>query len=360
MLYTLAGVDREQFSRFPMPRNTAVFAPTFRGEGVVRSDDITADPRYGKSAPHHGLPEGHLAVRSYLAVPVKSRTGAILGGLFFGHSQRGKFGPESESIATGIAAQAAIAFDNASLFQETRLSGEALRLANAHLIRLNEDLNQFAYSASHDLREPMRMVSLYSQALDRSLKDKLSSKERQYVDYVLRGAARMEALVADLLAYTQSAELGEAEIPLSDANEALDQALTGLSAMIAESNARISRGTLPQLRIAASQLAHVFQNLIANALKYRRDVVPAIHIASEQRNGEWLVSVSDNGIGIEEQYKEQIFGIFRRLHTEEEYDGTGNGLAICQRSIQRAGGRIWVETVFGEGYVCYLTLPSSD
>lgn len=360
MLYTLAGVDPGRFADFPMPRNTAVFAPTFRGEGVVRSDDITKDFRYGKNAPYRGMPEGHLPVRSYLAVPVRSRSGSVLGGLFFGHEQPGVFGEEAELIAVGIAGQAAIALDNALLFKEIKRSGEALRRANADLTLVNEDLNQFAYSSSHDLREPLRMVSIYSQFLGRSLKDKLSEEESQYLEYVLKGAVRMEALVRDLLSYTQAAEKIEAEAPIVDANVALNQALSSLAAAVDEAEARITRPHLPQVRIAEVHLVQIFQNLLGNALKYRGRDVPDIRIDALRQDDIWIFSVADNGIGIEEQYKEQIFGVFKRLHTDDEYAGTGIGLAICQRIVQRAGGRIWVESEPGRGSTFLFTLPAAD
>jgi PAS domain S-box-containing protein len=162
-LYTLSGAPREAFESFPMPRNTAVFEPTFHGRGVVRSDDITKDPRYGHNPPHYGMPKGHLPVTSYLAVPVVSRSGQVVGGLFFGHSAPARFTGRHEAIVTGIAAHAAIAIDNARLFEETRRGQRELQAANEELRRANSDLEQFAYSASHDLKEPLRNVAIYSE-----------------------------------------------------------------------------------------------------------------------------------------------------------------------------------------------------
>ena len=304
-----------------------------------------------------GAPAGW---NSYLSVPVRSRSGTTFGRLVFGHPQAGMFTEENASIAQGIAAQAAIALDNASLFKETRRSGEALRRTNEDLTRVNEDLNQFAYSASHDLLEPMRMVSIYTQLLKRSVQDRLSETELVYMQYVLRGAARMEALVKDLLAYTRAVAKAEGEIALVDANEALRQALTNLSAAVEESQALITCAELPQVRIAEVHLTQVFQNLIGNALKYRSAEAPEVRIACERRESDWIFSIADNGIGIEPQYGEQIFGIFTRLHSDGEYAGTGIGLAICQRVVQRAGGKIWVESEPGRGSTFLFTLPAVD
>ena len=271
VLYTLSGVAREAFAKFPMPRNTHVFGPTFRGEGVMRSADITKDPRYGKNPPYAGMPEGHLPVRSYLAVPVISRSGTVVGGLFFGHSEVEIFSEEAEAIVTGIAAQAAIALDNAALFDESRRSSEALQRSNSELKRLNEDLNQFAYSASHDLREPLRMVSIYTEFLGRKLSGELDEECKGFLEHILKGAKRMEALVRDLLAYTQASEPSEALDGRADANAALRRAIANLGAMIEESGARITNSNLPTVKIRDVQLAQVFQNLIGNAVKYRRE-----------------------------------------------------------------------------------------
>lgn len=361
VLYTLSGAPREAFSHLPMPRNTEVFGPTFRGEGPVRSDDIKKDLRYGKNAPFSGMPEGHLPVRSYLAVPVKSRTGQVLGGLFFGHSVVGVFTEEDEKIATGIAGQAAIALDNASLFDQTRRSAEALRRSNEELRRVNEDLNQFAYSASHDLREPLRMVSIYTQLLGRKVAGHLDAEGQQFAGYVLKGALRLEALIRDLLAYTQVADTQLPHAESTDSNQALEHALANLSTAIAEAGAQIHVAEdLPRVAAAKVHVTQILQNLIGNAVKYRGERTPEIRIGAVQRDDRWEFFVADNGIGIEEEYKEHIFGIFKRLHNTDEYSGTGIGLAICQRIVQRYGGRMWVESELGRGSTFFFTLPAAQ
>jgi len=358
--YTLSGVSRGAFENFPMPGDVQVFAPTLRGEGPVRSDDITQDPLLGKNAPFRGQPEGHPLVRSYLAVPVVSRTGKVLGGLFFGHSKPGIFTGEAARIAAGIAAQAAIALDNASLFTDSQRSQNALRRSNEELKRANEDLSQFAHSASHDLQEPLRTVSIYSQLLRRALAGKLVPDTEEYLRYIVKGATRMEAMVRDLLAFTQASNVSDEPDPVIEAKSALDAALSNLKAAIDDAGACVTCGSLPRVRIRQVHLTQLFQNLIGNAIKYRGEYTPQINIGAEPRDKLWLVSVEDNGIGIEAEFKEQIFGIFKRLHTADEYSGTGVGLAICQRIVERAGGRIWVESQPGSGSTFYFTLPSGD
>ncbi|MEO6758864.1 MAG: PAS domain S-box protein [Saprospiraceae bacterium] len=245
-LYSLSGVEREAFAGFPMPRNTQVFGPTFRNEGVVRSDDITDDPRYGKNSPHRGMPHGHLPVRSYLAVSVVSRSGEVLGGLFFGHSQKGRFTEAHERVINGIAAQAAIALDNARLFREAQLTQEALRQSNEELKKANSDLEQFAYSASHDLKEPLRMVAIYSELLKLKYQGRLDAEADHYIDLTIAGAHRMEALVSDLFAYTQAAIAPfEENMDAISAENVLQKALANLRGSLDESGATVHHSSLP-------------------------------------------------------------------------------------------------------------------
>jgi PAS domain S-box-containing protein len=357
MLYTLSGVPREAFSKFPMPRNTGIFAPTFRGEGIVRSDDITKDPRYGQNPPYNGMPPGHLPVRSYLAAPVISRTGEVLGGLFFGHSRASVFSEQHEQLVSGLAAQASIAIDNARLFDQVRRERERVEEANLALRRANSDLEQFAYSASHDLQEPLRMVSIYSQMLKKKFSGQLGPAGEEFIGYTIQGATRMENLVRDLLAYTRASSVSDEAITLVDANQVLEYAITGLKLAIDQAGGSVTSSPLPVVRIRAVHLQQIFQNLITNALKYRGSEPPRIHVAAERRNEEWMFSVADNGIGIDHRYQEQIFGIFKRLHSAAEYSGTGIGLAICRRIVDRAGGKIWVESELGKGSRFCFTLP---
>jgi PAS domain S-box-containing protein len=343
MLYTLSGVPREAFAQFPMPRNTAVFAPTFQGEGVVRCDDVTKDPRYGKNAPHHGMPKGHLPVRSYLAVPVVARTGEVLGGLFFGHSTPGRFTENHEAIVTGIAAQTAIALDNARLFKQAEWAQTELKRSNEELRRTNRDLETFAYSASHDLQEPLRNISISAQFLERSWGQQLQGNDVTFLSNILTSATRMEGLIKDLLAYAEASKSEEGQAPRIESKRVLNVVVENLYGMIQETGARVSVGELPSVAIHESRLGQLFQNLISNAIKYRGKEAPRVDITAAERDGWCIFSVADNGIGIDPEYAEKIFGLFKRLHGRDEYPGSGIGLAICQRVVEQYGGRIWLE-----------------
>jgi PAS domain S-box-containing protein len=241
MLYALSGVPREAFAGFPMPRNTDVFAPTFRGEGIIRSDDITQDPRYGRNAPYYGMPKGHLPVRSYLAAPVVARSGEVLGGLFFGHSATGRFTAQHEVMLAGIAAQAAIAMDNARLFEKAQWAQNELQRSNEDLRRANQDLEMFAYSASHDLQEPLRNIAISAQLLDRICGDQLDSEGKSFVSDILQGARRMDSLVQDLLAYTTATKHAEGPPPIVDSDAVLWSVLEGLKESIEQAAATMSR-----------------------------------------------------------------------------------------------------------------------
>jgi PAS domain S-box-containing protein len=221
----------------------------------------------------------------------------------------------------------------------------------------NADLEQFAYSASHDLQEPLRTVKAFSQLLAATAREKLDGEALEYLDNVVSGATRMEALLRDLLTYARTTRLERPAEP-ADANEAMQAALAALKGAVAESGATIDLEPLPTLHVHPTQLEQLFQNLIGNAIKYGRPgLTPAVRVTSKKLGAQWLFSVADNGIGIEAEYKERIFGLFKRLHTGDSYPGTGIGLAICQRIVERLNGRIWVESKPGEGSTFYFTLP---
>jgi PAS domain S-box-containing protein len=234
---------------------------------------------------------------------------------------------------------------------------QALREANAALLASNADLQQFAYSASHDLQEPLRMVSTYSELLMRNFGDKLGPDGGECLGYTRQGALRMEQLLKDLRAYTLVSTSEKKAVDPIDSDAVLDKSLQSLGAAIIESGASITRTSLPKVKLHEFQLEQLLQNLIGNAIRYRSSAPPEIAISATPQGTGWLFAVRDNGIGIGPEYKEQVFDIFKRLHSVDEYPGTGMGLAICKRIVERAGGRIWVDSEPGRGSTFYFTIP---
>ena len=231
------------------------------------------------------------------------------------------------------------------------------KLLQLELQRANQDLEQFAYSASHDLQEPLRSVKIFSELLFERCRTKLTGQELEFLQNVRDGAGRMEMLVSDLLAYTRATKV-EKPAEAVDSNAALQAAVGNLAGAIAETGATVNCHDLPPVSVNPTQLQQLFQNLIGNSLKYHRPGVPPIvHITARREDGIWIFSVADNGIGIEPEFKEKIFGLFKRLHTGDQYPGTGIGLAICQRIVELNNGRIWVESEPGKGADFHFTLP---
>ncbi|HET6569329.1 MAG TPA: GAF domain-containing protein [Rhodothermales bacterium] len=566
MLYTISGVPREAFSKFPMPRNTPVFHATFSGEGVVRSDDIKKDPRYGKWAPHYGMPPGHLPVSSYLAVPVVARSGEVIGGLFFGHEEAGVFTERAERIVQGIADQAAIAIENARLYQsaqaeirerelaETRmrllarasallgssldyettlrhvgqfivpdladwysihlltesgavervtvahvdpakvkwaqelgerypvdlnassgtghvirtgqpayipeiteemiaaleiqdeemlrvvrqlnlrsiitvplkgrertlgalsliwsdtdrhytkedlqfaeelaartalaienaqLYGEA-RTAEAHLRALNEELEarvlertqelegrnrelqDFAYVASHDLQEPLRKVHSFADLLKDEYGDRLDEDGQMFLQRIQNATLRMSGLIRDLLQYSRVSTNSQ-NFENVDLNVVVLDVLSDLEVRIKDVNGKVLVQQLPEVEADPVQMRQLFQNLIANALKFHKPEVPPVvkvtasgyetNLEDSMAGPGCRLEVADNGIGFDPKYADRIFQPFQRLHTRDVYTGTGVGLAICKRIVERHNGSIDVDSSPGEGTTFTITLP---
>ena len=225
------------------------------------------------------------------------------------------------------------------------------------LTESNSALEQFAYVASHDLQEPLRTMSAYAGLLSKKYGGRLDADADQFLNFIVAAAVRMSALVRDLLAYARvTTEEGR---PSSIAlDEDLEAALTHLDQAIKESGASITHDPLPTLQVDRGQMVRLFQNLIGNAIKYRKpDQVPKVHVSAEQKGSEWVISIRDNGIGFDPKHASAIFEPFKRLHTAEEYPGTGVGLAICRRIVQAQRGRIWAESQQGEGTTFCFTLP---
>lgn len=224
------------------------------------------------------------------------------------------------------------------------------------LARSNAELEQFAYVASHDLQEPLRMVASYTQLLARRYRGRLDADADEFIEYAVGGVLRMQQLINDLLIYARVGTRGK-EFEPTDCETVFEQTLLDLQTALTESNAEITRDPLPTVMADPAQLRQVFQNLIGNAIKFRSAAPLHIHISAERKGDEWVFSVSDNGIGIDPEYAERIFIIFQRLHGREKYRGTGIGLSICKKIIERHGGRIWVKGQSGQGATFYFTIP---
>ena len=256
--------------------------------------------------------------------------------------------------ASGVPQYEIALFDDIT---ERKKAEAALREAHEELKRSNAELEQFAYVASHDLQEPLRMVSSYTQLLMRRYGDKLDGDAKDFTAFIVDGATRMKQLIEDLLAYSRVGTRDKNFKPV-DAESSLKRALTNLRAAIQDSGATVTQDKLPTIPCDEVQLAQLFQNLIGNALKFRKpDAAPAVHVGAAEQGAEWEFMVRDNGIGIEPQYFERIFMVFQRLHDKGEYPGTGIGLAIVKKVVERHGGRIWVQSEPGAGTTFHFTMP---
>ncbi|HVZ93740.1 MAG TPA: response regulator [Phycisphaerales bacterium] len=285
-------------------------------------------------------------------IVIRGRIRALLRRKFYDDEHRRMLSAElrAQELETEHAkAQEKAAEARAVLAEELARSADALR-------RSNEDLQQFAYVASHDLQEPLRMVSSYVQLLERRYKDKLGGEALEFMEFILDGTRRMKTLINDLLSYSRIETRGQGGTPVN-LEECLRDALRNVQASINESGAQVTHDPLPTLSADRGQMVQLFQNLVGNAIKYRGTETPKVHIAARQENGEHLFSVQDNGIGIEKQYWERVFIIFQRLHNRTEYPGTGIGLAICKKIVDRHGGRIWVDSEIGRGSTFHFVLP---
>jgi signal transduction histidine kinase len=239
---------------------------------------------------------------------------------------------------------------------ERKHAEEELIQLSDELKRSNADLQQFACAASHDLQEPLRVIAGFIKRLEKRYRDKLDDRAHEFIDYAVEGVGRMERLIRDLLAYSQIETKGKRFTPIN-CGEALEQALFGLQSAVEESHAEVTYDILPGVIGDAPQLSRLFQNLIGNAIKFHGKDVPRIHITAEHTGNEWIFSVRDNGIGIDPADFDRIFVVFQRLHSREEYGGTGIGLAICKKIVERHGGRIWVESEPGNGSTFFFSIP---
>ena len=347
-LYALSGADPEAFAGFPPVRSTPLFTPTFSGEGAVRVADVTRDFRFG------GMPEGHLPVRSYLAVPVRGRDGNVLGGLLFGHPEAGRFTAEHERIVEAFAAQASVAYENAVLYGMLQTAKDELERRVAErteeLTRVNRDLNEFSYSVAHDLRAPLRAIVSTSRILLEDAADRLEAEERTALERQATNALRLAGIVDDLLQFARLAKAEPRKGPVD---------VTRLARAAAEDVARRWPGP-PRVTVQdgmravgdASLLEYALTNLFDNAYKFSPE---GGEIEMGEEGGAFYVR--DRGVGFDMAHSHKLFVAFERLVDQETFAGTGVGLANVKRIVERHGGRVWAESVPGEGATFWFTLP---
>lgn len=342
MLFTLSGAPRSSFEKFGMPRNTAVFHPTFSGHGVVRIDDITKDERYGKNAPHFGMPEGHLPVVSYLAVPVFSRSGAVLGGLFFGHPEPGKFTKEHENIVVSIAAQAAIGIDNAKLYEEVKA--------------LNDKKDEFIGLASHELKTPLTSISGYLQIISRLKSDTASQK---FIDKTIHQVKKLTSLVSDLLDVSKI-EAGKLQLGIEQFD--IKPVVEGAIELIRHSNNNYNislQTSIDSLIISGDphRIEQVLINLLTNAIKYSPGK-DKVEMFLNTKGNKVMIGVKDYGVGIAADNLKQIFSRFYRVEgANPNISGLGIGLYLSHEIVSRHKGKLWVDSELGKGSTFWLSLP---
>ena len=346
MLYTLAGAPREAFSRFPMPRNTAIFAPTFTGAAVVRLADVTADPRFGHNAPYHGMPAGHLPVRSYLAVPVLSRTGKVHGGLFFGHKDVGVFTERHERLAVGVAAWAALAMDNGDLYAEAQ--------------RANVAKDHFLATLSHELRTPLNAIVGWLSMVRRPEVMSAAGSPKAWAS-IDRNSQALIGLIEDLLDVSRIAtgklRLADGDV---DVNEILRDSVRTIEPKFEEKHVRLSVDTAAQpclVRGDAARLRQVVVNLLSNAAKFTASG-GQVEACVACRESSVVLTVSDTGIGIHPDFLPHVFEQFRQGELETTTMGLGLGLAIVKNLVGLHGGTAVAESDgIGRGSRFTITLP---
>ena len=322
---------------------------------IVNRDEMATHPD------RVGTPEGHPEITAFLGVPLRHE-GKVIGMIGLGNKEPGYETADQEAVES-LAVVIVEALRHKRAAEELRESRERLEERVVErtkaLERSNKELESFAYAASHDLQEPLRMVTSFAELLAKHYRSQLDEKAHEFIDYIVGGTTRMQRLISDLLTLSRVGRAEEPPEPI-DCSEALDEALANLQAAIEESGVVVGRGDLPEIPANYSQLVQLFQNLVSNAIKYRGDEPLRVDVTAERQPGEWRFAVRDNGIGIDPEHLDRIFVIFQRLHPPDEYSGTGIGLAICKKIVELRGGRIWAESEPGEGSTFRFTIPTSD
>ena len=360
-LYTLSGVPREAFATFPMPRATAVFAPTFHGTDVIRSSDITKDPRYGKNAPYYGKPAGHLPVVSYLAVPVISRAGKVLGGLFFGHSKPDVFTERDERIVVGTASWAAVAMDNARLLADAIAARDEAERARSQAEQANRTKADFLAAMSHELRTPLNAIAGYSQILEMGIQGGLNDSQREMLARMQRSQRALTTLIEELLGF---ARIESGKVVYRTKNITVAEFLNDIEPMIAPqlSSKQIKyqiEPCDPDIAVWADRekVDQILLNLVTNAIKFTERGEITVTCTASADVAE--ICVRDTGVGIAEDRIESIFEPFVQLdggYTRTSH-GTGLGLTISRTFARAMGGNVRVSSVLGEGSSFTLSLP---
>jgi signal transduction histidine kinase len=333
-----------------LPTGNGILGFLSHQEDVFRLKNLSEHPA------SVGFPPHHPTMRSFLGVSIRTRE-RVFGRIYLTEKEgAGEFTKLDEEIIIALAAHAGKAIDQALLLQQVQRAESQLRDLNEELIRSNADLQQFAYVASHDLQEPLRMVASYTQLLAKRYKGKLDADADDFIGYAVDGATRMQRLINDLLTYSRVTSQGR-EFEQVDCDLLLDSVLSTLRLTIEENLAVVTHDALPKVTADGGQLGQLFQNLVSNAIKFHGAEPPRVHVSAERQNNQWLFSVRDNGIGVDPQYVDRIFVIFQRLHDREEYPGTGIGLALCKKIVERHGGHIWVESQPGRGATFLFTIP---
>lgn len=364
LLYTLSGAPREAFEKFGHPRATPLFAPTFRGEDIIRLDDVLKDPRFGQWGPHHGMPPGHLPVRSYLAVPVVSRSGEVIGGLFFGHPKPGVFTARSERLVANIAAHAAVAIDNARLYEASQNATENERAARAETERISELKDEFLANLSHELRTPLSAILGWTQLLRHRSFD--VTHIRKGLEIIERNTRLQVQLIDDLLDMSRitSGKL-RLDVQLVEPTSFIEAALETVKLDAEAKDIRIEKilDTAPRIIHGdSSRLQQVMWNLLSNAIKFTPKQ-GKVQVLLAQVNSHIEISVTDTGIGLKPEFLEHVFERFRQADgsTTREYGGLGLGLSIVKHLVELHGGTVLAESRGeGQGAIFTIRLPLAD